>query len=46
MFSEARRHAALVREFYEAYIAAGFDHAEAFELTKILIDGLMKMPPQ
>lgn len=39
-FSEARIHAAQIREFYEAYISAGFTEREAFALTSLLVGGM------
>lgn len=40
--TEALRHAAIVREFYDAYIQVGFTKAEAHEMTLTLVDALFK----
>lgn len=39
-FIEARRHAVQMREFYDAYIFAGFSAAEAFTMTLIVLRAL------
>lgn len=45
VFSESRKHAAQVREFYEAYVSVGFTAGEAMELIKILFAGMVMSPP-
>lgn len=40
VFSEARKHAVQMREFYDAYIAAGFTPTEAFEMVTIILEGV------
>lgn len=37
LFSDARRHAAMVREYHDAYMAMGFDDDQSFELVAILV---------
>ncbi|WP_189389317.1 hypothetical protein [Streptomyces sp. SDr-06] len=39
-FSECRKHAVQMREFYDAYIFAGFSPAEAFAMTLVVVKGL------
>jgi hypothetical protein len=41
MFSETRRHAALLREFYDAYKAEGFSDEEAFALTHSVLKAIL-----
>lgn len=43
-FYEARQHAMQIREFYDAYIAAGFSTDQAFEMVRILVGGLSAPP--
>lgn len=41
VFAEARKHAAQMREFFDAYIAEGFTEDQAMELVKILMGGVV-----
>jgi hypothetical protein len=41
MFSETRRHAALLREFYDAYKAEGFSDEEAFALVQSVLKSVL-----
>jgi hypothetical protein len=37
MFTACEQHAAHMREFYDAYVSAGFTPEEAFEMVKIVL---------
>lgn len=41
MFAEARRHAAQMREFYDAYVSQGFTEDQAMRLVAILLGGVV-----
>lgn len=45
VWAESRKHAAQVREFFEAYVSVGFTEAQAMELVKILFAGMVMSPP-
>lgn len=45
-FSEARKHATQMREFYDAYVSAGFTEEQAFRLTEIMMMGASRVNPR
>ena len=46
VFAEARRHAVQMREFFDAYIAEGFTEDQAMEMVKLILAGVVGMPPR
>ncbi|NYI06088.1 hypothetical protein [Allostreptomyces psammosilenae] len=40
-FSEARQHAAKMREFYDAYVSQGFSDEQAMSMVLILLAGVV-----
>lgn len=44
MFSETRKVAATIREFFEAYVAMGFTEDQAMDLVKITLSAIVGRP--